>query len=183
MATPPTFSAGSVLTAAQMNAVGMWLVKSQAVGSTPVSSVTLTNVFSSDYDAYKIIWAGGTLDIAGDVTVQLGPSSISGWNSGYFTSLYYFNGSTASSASTTNTEFAWCGGGNGSFGFASCELYNPNRPQITRLHLGSYQNGTTNLGTSQGWHNSAGQFTSVTLGGGGGSKLVNGTISVYGYRK
>ena len=49
MATPPTFSSGSVLTAAQMNAVGLWLVKTQTVG-TAVSSVSVTDVFSSNYD-------------------------------------------------------------------------------------------------------------------------------------
>jgi hypothetical protein len=41
MATPPDFSSGAVLTAAQMNSVGLWLVKTQTVGTT-VSSVAVT---------------------------------------------------------------------------------------------------------------------------------------------
>ena len=59
MATPPTFSSGAVLTAAQMNSVGMWLVKTQTVG-TAVSSVTVTGAFSADYDNYLILMSGGT---------------------------------------------------------------------------------------------------------------------------
>jgi hypothetical protein len=43
MATPPDFSSGAVLTAAQMNSVGLWLVKTQTVG-TAVSSVAVTGV-------------------------------------------------------------------------------------------------------------------------------------------
>ena len=53
MATPPVFSAGAVLTAAQMNAVGTWLVKTQTVG-TSVATVELTSVFSADFDSYRV---------------------------------------------------------------------------------------------------------------------------------
>ncbi len=47
--TYPSFSAGDILTAADMNAVGLWLVKTQTVG-TAVASVTVTDAFSSTYD-------------------------------------------------------------------------------------------------------------------------------------
>ena len=54
MATPPVFSAGAVLTAAQMNAVGLWEIKTQTIG-TGVASFEVTGAFSSDYDNYKIV--------------------------------------------------------------------------------------------------------------------------------
>lgn len=54
MATPPTFSAGAVLTAAQMNAVGLWEIKTETIG-TGVASFTVSSAFSSDYDNYKIV--------------------------------------------------------------------------------------------------------------------------------
>lgn len=53
MATPPTFTTGSVLTAAQMNTIGMHLIKSQAV-SAGGTTVNVDNVFNADYDRYRI---------------------------------------------------------------------------------------------------------------------------------
>jgi hypothetical protein len=52
MATPPDFTAGQVLTAAQMNAVGLWLVKTQTLNAT---SVNITSCFTSDYDSYRVV--------------------------------------------------------------------------------------------------------------------------------
>ena len=56
--TYPTFTNGQVLPASDLNAIGLWLVKSQTVG-TGVSSVTVSNAFSADFDNYRIIYSGG----------------------------------------------------------------------------------------------------------------------------
>jgi hypothetical protein len=53
MATPPDFSSGAVLTAAQMNAVGLWKITSGTV--TSGTSFDLTSVFTSDFDSYKLV--------------------------------------------------------------------------------------------------------------------------------
>jgi hypothetical protein len=50
----PDFSPGEVLTAAAMDSIGLWLVKTQTVGA-GVTSVTVTGAFSSAYDNYRII--------------------------------------------------------------------------------------------------------------------------------
>jgi hypothetical protein len=53
MATPPDFSSGAVLTAAQMNSVGLWFV-----GSTTITSATtavLDGCFSSDFRDYLLV--------------------------------------------------------------------------------------------------------------------------------
>jgi len=54
----PDFSPGEVLTAAAMDSIGLWLVKTQTIG-TGVSSVTVTGAFSSSYENYLIQIAGG----------------------------------------------------------------------------------------------------------------------------
>jgi hypothetical protein len=56
MATPPVFTAGAVLTAAQMNAIGGWLLSSGSMGTS--TTKTVDNVFTSDYDNYYIIIQG-----------------------------------------------------------------------------------------------------------------------------
>ena len=53
MPTPPDFTAYTSLAAASLNKVGLWLVKTQAVGS-GVSSVTVSSCFSADYDNYLV---------------------------------------------------------------------------------------------------------------------------------
>jgi hypothetical protein len=55
MATPPTFTAGSVLTATQMNAVGMWKVAS--TGTTSSSNLIVYNVFTTDYTNYRLVFS------------------------------------------------------------------------------------------------------------------------------
>jgi hypothetical protein len=46
MATPPDFSSGAVLTAAQMNSVGLWKVAS---GSLSTATTNFQGCFTSDY--------------------------------------------------------------------------------------------------------------------------------------
>ena len=52
MATPPDFSVGQVLTAAQMNAVGSWLVKNESFAA--ADPLNLTSIFTNDFETYKI---------------------------------------------------------------------------------------------------------------------------------
>ena len=83
MATPPDFSSGAVLTAAQMNSVGLWLVKTQVVGNA-VASVAVTSAFSSDYDSYRIIYSGGSQSIAGEMRMTLGATAAN-----YYSAILY----------------------------------------------------------------------------------------------
>jgi hypothetical protein len=55
MATPPQFTAGAILTAAQMNAVGLWEVSSGTLSLT-TSPTQVTGVFlNADFPHYKLI--------------------------------------------------------------------------------------------------------------------------------
>lgn len=54
MATPPVFTAGQVLTAAQMNQIGLWKITS--ADFTASSSVIVDNCFSADFDNYRILF-------------------------------------------------------------------------------------------------------------------------------
>lgn len=87
----PVFATGDVLNASDMNAVGMWLVKSQTI-SNGVSSVTVTNAFSTNYDAYQIVVSGG--GAGGDYGLNLRLGST---NTGY-----YFTGEYRNFANTVN---------------------------------------------------------------------------------
>jgi hypothetical protein len=66
MATPPVFTAGSILEASQLNQIGMWRMTPTVSGSgvsisqgtitaTAATSAVVSNCFSADYDFYRMI--------------------------------------------------------------------------------------------------------------------------------
>ena len=53
--TYPTFASGDVLTASDMNAVGLWLINETIVTGGTATSISFNNVFSSSYANYHIL--------------------------------------------------------------------------------------------------------------------------------
>ena len=178
MATPPTFATGDVLTAAQMNAVGLWLVKSQAVGS-GVSTVTVSGAFSADYDNYKIIYSGGVGSTTTDIQLRLGASATT-YN---YQLIYSAFGASALSTlgTTTGTAFAYGGGTDTNAAWIDVDLLAPYLAKYTYVMGGHIGSGTTPV-WHQGLHKTASSYTDFTIFPSSGT-LTGGTISVYGYRK
>ena len=180
MATPPSFTAGSVLTAAQMNAVGLWLVKSQAVGS-GVSSVSVSSAFTSDFTSYRIIWSGGTCSSNCQMWIQLGSST-----TGYYGTLIYNSVTNATAAGATNNNnnrSDWCGGCGAAnqAGHFSVELFNPNLAMYTKIRNGQYHDND-GYGAYHGEHKVATAYTSFTFGTAVGT-MTGGVVRVYGFRE
>jgi hypothetical protein len=164
------------------NPNGLELIKTQTVGS-GVNTATITNCFSSAFTNYKVIYTGGTLS-ANDIGARFGPTSVSGYNTQYYSTLFYANGNVGSFAlAQTNNQdhMAWVGGGSTTAAYASFDVMNPYEPTWSRFHGGAYQNNLA-IGIQTGEHRSTGQFTDLTLLGGGGATMTGGTIRVYGYR-
>lgn len=177
MATPPTFTSGSILTAAQMNSVGLWLVKSQAVGS-GVSSVTVSDAFTADYDSYKVIYDGGVGSTFVTIAMQLGASTAS-----YNMSLAYvtYGAAVAAGTSVLNaTSFALMGAGDTSYAGVDVDVLSPNLARFTRVQGAYIANAES--GSYSGIHKVATAYTGFTLIIAGGS-VTGGTIRVYGYKK
>ena len=178
MATPPTFSSGAVLTAAQMNAVGMWLVKTQTVG-TAVSSVTVTSAFSADYDNYLILLSGGTGSASASVNIEIGGST-----TGYYGFMSYGDATTNTPLGAGRNNLSilqWVGGHNaGQASFVSVQVMGPFKAAYTKFANGAFQQGNA-YGTMQGEHRVATSYTSFKLVPDSGT-LTGGTIAVYGYK-
>jgi hypothetical protein len=180
MATPPDFTSGAVLTAAQMNTVGLWLVKSQAVGAVAVPSVTVTGAFSADYDNYLIVMSGGTCSTGAAVGIEIG-----GAPNNYYGFLTYGSSaaSTALGAGRNGTALLnWVGGaqGAGQAVHVSVQVMNPFKALYTKFANGAYQEADA-YGTMQGEHRVATSYTSFKLVPDSGT-ISNGTVRVYGYR-
>lgn len=175
--TYPVFASGDVLNASDMNGVGLWLVKSQAVG-TGVSSVTVTGAFSADYDSYMVTWTGGT-----GSTGQLLQFRLDGSTTGYNNVLLYGNtyATPTPTGGSTNNGNAWsfAGWSDTNFGYLEMRLFGPFLSRFTGMS-NSYM-GSTNAGTGAGTHQVAASYTGFILFPNAGT-LTGGTIRVYGFR-
>jgi hypothetical protein len=173
----PDFSPGEVLTAAAMDSIGLWLVKTQTVG-TGVPSVTVTGAFSADYDNYYVTWTGGAQSADTNVALQLGST-----NTGYYGAfLYGINTvNTPFAAAVLNAaSFTFFAGGNSDGSQGSATIYGPNLAKKT--YMDADINGySTVSGHFNGREDSNTQHTSFTLIPNSGT-LTGGTIRVYGYR-
>ena len=179
MATPPDFVAGQILTAAQMNAIGLWEVKSQTIG-TAVSSVTVTGAFSADYDSYLIRVTGGSASTSLGLNLTLGST----------TANYYYGGVTATYATaspvqfagTNTTSWAFAGSGESSGLIMRVELNNPflaDETSFSNVYATMRTNGSG--GIAVGYLNDTTSYTAFTITTSTGT-ITGGTIRVYGLR-
>lgn len=176
----PVFTTGEVLTAANMNQVGLWLVKSLTVG-TNVPSVTVTGAFSADYDNYRITYEGTTAGVTGEaIRLQLGSTT-----TGYYANMIYANyagGAPASIGDNNTANWTHCSGANNSRTALIVDLVNPFNTTPTTMFSYFYAD-SGNAGTKRGFLNNSTSYTAFTLIGGATGNLTGGTIRVYGYRK
>ena len=199
MATPPDFSVGAVLTAAQMNAVGMWRVTSCTVtssGGTAATanggvisigsgntSVTVSDAFSADFNTYRIIISGSSAASTGmNIRLALGATA-----TGYYTTLLFGTygagvvNATQSSQSNGNF-FDWAGYANTTSLFGDITLINPQIAEHTIFESVFIQNGAGGIaGRTQGALLDTTAYTAFTITPSAGS-FTSGNIRVYGYR-
>jgi hypothetical protein len=181
MATPPVFTSGQILTAAQMNAVGMWLVKSQTIGSA-VPSVTVSDAFTSDFDNYKIVISGGVASTTNTLNMTLG-STVTGY--GRIQALYAYNSSSVSVDNDNFTSaFMVVGGGSVNGLSATMDVLQPYAATATSVYSSLQQlvaSTANNVRQTYGAILNTTSYTAFTLTASSGT-ITGGKISVYGYR-
>jgi hypothetical protein len=171
----PDFSPGEVLTAAAMDSIGLWLVKTQTVG-TGVSSVAVTDAFSADYDNYLVTVSGGVGSTAAALTLQLGATTTNYYNSLVLTG---WNNTVSGSGTTTGTNFVRFGFGTTNSLYAHCTVLAPYLASHTFFRSDYMTSGVG--GSAVGALFNSTQYTDFTVLPASGT-LTGGTIRVYGYR-
>jgi hypothetical protein len=173
--TYPTFTNGTVLPASDLNAIGLWLVKSQTVAS-GVSSVVINSAFSSDYDSYRIVVNGGTMSSLSAIGLFL-----NGTSNSYYGALMYTNstGAYSSLVSNNSASCTYAGVGSTNYIAINIDIHDPFKAAPTRF-AGQYCS-QTDFGTNNYFHNIATSYTGFTLSA--GANFTGGTVYVYGYRK
>jgi hypothetical protein len=172
----PDFSPGEVLTAAAMDSIGLWLVKTQTIG-TGVSSVTVSNAFSSTYDNYLVTVAGGAASGNSYFGFRCGTTA-----TGYRFSFNYtdFTNTPVAVGTVTATSIDYLGFNATSGLRASTMVSSPFLSTPTSVvHDGG--NVSNFAGHTVGLEPNSTSFTSFTLVLNTGT-MTGGTIRVYGYR-
>ena len=154
---------------------GMFLVKKQTIGS-GVTSVTVTNAFSSTYNAYKVIIAGATTQGGDYGYIKFGASGAS-YYAAYSGVLYSGTQSNATANNAALGTYAWYCDSNQ----VSCNI------DIINPFLAKYTTWTANFAAPAvalaggGVHKVATSYTDLVMGLNGGDPFTGGTIYVYGY--
>lgn len=179
-----TFTAGSVLTAADTNTYlangGLVFVKSQAVG-TGVATQQVTNAFSAAYENYRILITGVDSNTDGNgVKLKLDGITASVYSAAWTDCAYsagtparggYVNDSGGVFVGTTTTsDDIHC-------------IIDIHAPFVTKRKTYTFQSSSANSITAGGGYiNSVLSATGFTIDPDGAATMTGGTIWVYGYR-
>jgi hypothetical protein len=156
---------------------GLTLVKTQNIG-TAVSSIIVSDAFTSEFDNYKILISGG-FGSTTNIYLRLTLDSV---NTGYFSGLIFtsYAASVTGSIGTNNgASFAFGGVANGTTIGADINLTNVSITEQTRV-LSQFSDDSA-AGVFSGFCTSTAAHTSFTLTCSTGT-ITGGTIRVYGYR-
>jgi len=186
MATPPDFSVGQVLTAAHMDAVGLWKVDS---GTLSGATTNFEGCFTDDFTNYLI-----TIDqvqVSGSANIYLklmNGSSVTTGND-YFWATVRLNQSNVASNTASATQplgftgFGHDGANNVPIGLIKLDVFAPKVAVRTLIKTASVAYGGSETQTADGAvrHNLVNAYdgiqfltnTAVTMGG---------NVTIYGYR-
>jgi len=178
----PDFSPGEVLTAAAMDSIGLWLVKTVTVGS-GVTQIPVTDAFSASYDHYKIVYIGGVATGQDDLLMQLG-STTSGYAHSVITTNWSSSPSLIIAGDSNASSWARAGLVEPDNCYLNLEISNPFNAKRT-IAWGSFVGSDTSRvgGSFSGFLADTTSYTDFTIFIGGGFSVTGGTVYVYGYRK
>jgi hypothetical protein len=182
MATPPDFSVGGVLTAAQMDQIGLWKVGSKTFTTTSTAQ-QIDNCFTSGFASYRVMWAGTGSTTGNDFLYFRfvdGTSPVTAGN--YYHGIVYSATGASLSNSWAGSQSAWKVGMIGdNYGQCQIDIANP-QVSVKKTFTSNYFSSATGdalWGFNGGLYNAAAQFEGLTMYPGSGN--WSGTISVYGY--
>jgi hypothetical protein len=163
------------------NPQGLEFITAQTIG-TAVSSVTVSNCFSSTYDNYFINMGNGGIVSSYGPFLRFSLAGVT-TNLWYGTGYYMQNASTITGFATTGTSYGYAGiGETGSYGF-KIDIQSPFLTKQKDFMVQYIGGGTSTYSGIYNSHcNSSASCASFTITPEYGT-LTGGTITVYGYRK
>ena len=183
MATPPQFTSGAVLTAAQMNAVGLWEVRAGTL-SLSTTPTQITGCFlNSDFPNYKLLITTTARSTSNKMLLRFVLGTTPN------TSAYYAGGIGASSSSNTTLYFERSNNAvnlslqkasSAANAMVGMEIIAPNQ-NIPTMYSGFFmETNDVDAYTFGGGHNVGTAFDGFELFTSAGTQTV--TYQLYGYR-
>ncbi len=162
-----------------VGASGLTLIKTQTIGSA-VSSITVSDVFSSTYDNYKVLINGGVGSV-GQIGIRMTLGSNTSGVNGGASSVDYGSGAAGGSGANNLAYFEWAGYASTGGIHMSADITAPNLAKHSfAAFAGSRFNSNAFVTASFYEVTNNTQFTAFTLTLNQGT-LTGGTIRVYGY--
>jgi len=159
---------------------GLVWISNTTIGSA-VSSVTVSNCFSSTYDKYKIVWSVNSQSATANAEIYFNNGASQYFNSGFWqapTSSTVTNYSTGATATSIGIWGVWQGGIAAAHGIT--EIHSPYLAE--RTYCVSHGSAPGYMWWSQTQLADTSQNTGFVFRPSTGT-ITGGTISVYGYRK
>jgi hypothetical protein len=176
-----TDAAGLQIGGSAVVSAGLVHISRTTIG-TAVSSVTVSDAFSSTYDNYRLIVRGVVPSTNTGLVIQFGAVT-TGYTWAAWLANYAGSGSGSGSSSATYTRIGAIDPNN--IGGMSVDIYGPNlanKTVVTSLGLYGATGTTGGLYSVAGLETGSSQHTAFTLSPTAGT-LTGGTIDVYGYVK
>lgn len=182
----PTFTAGDILNASDMNAVGLWKIASATL--TGQNSVSFNNCFSSTYTNYLIVVNGNSCS-AGAISIYMRMRAGGTDRTGaqyYEGEVGRYSDGSGAETNAAATNLGWNVGyfGTTSIGWGgSFDVYTPNLNQRT-YYAGRY---SYLVPGKYGTRHSGGAYDAATIDDGftlyaATAATWTGSVVVYGYR-
>jgi hypothetical protein len=179
MATPPDFTTGQVLTAAQMNAIGLWEVTTLTI--TNATSGFTDTAFTSDYKNYRIVGTfSSTTAINLAMTLRNSGGDVTLTNYKYMDALVTYGVTSWTVAgSTTAANFPTLArtNDNGAESGFVCDVLGP--ATATRTNVLANATDQVLYRTMNGIYNADTAMVGFKLSA---TTAFTGTFRVYGYR-
>ena len=186
-----TFTAGQVLTAAQMTTLqansGLTYITQGTVSAN--TTLNFTSIFTSTYDNYRVVFAASALQTAPgaqiNFRVRSGSTDLATGSLYNWSRMYYYNAGDGSSGTVAANEVSLSDVNNGYNAF-SFDLYSPRLTQNTLLTCQTTSYHVGGGGPYMFGQNVAAYINNTTSYDGFsliGTTAFSGTARVYGYRQ
>jgi hypothetical protein len=155
---------------------GMVFIKSVSIGS-GVSSVTVTDAFSSTFDNYRLMIRVETTTVDVGINLVMGAST-----TGYYYSaiLAQWAGGTGQVNAQNGSKWR-IGASDTTGGRIACDIFSPYLATRTAVSFSStYYDPSGYQETGGGVHNNTSQYTQFGIDS-GGATMTGGDIRLYGY--
>ena len=188
MATPPDFSSGAVLTAAQMNSVGLWKVASGALAT---ATTNFQSCFTSDYRDYRIVIDSMGASGVGDFYIRLlqGASEVTGATANNYWAYRGITSAGVAGDSSAAANVAWYLGATfpGATTVSGQSIIDITTPQIAAKTMATVQSANLIAGAYISRNGMCAFDTSAVFDGFAVKSLsaatLSGNVTIYGYRK